>query len=982
MLKKVGFSIILFVIILVQSAMLNNKEKNVVKKNPDPPFWELDSKWADSLMKTMTLEERIGQLIMIKCYSNKDEAHKQSIVKLIQEYKVGGACFFQGSPFKQAQLCNYYQSLSRIPLLIAMDAEWGLGMRLDSTISFPRQGTLGAIKDNKLLYDMGVEVARQLKRMGVHVNFAPVVDVNNNPKNPVIGTRSFGENKINVSQKSLQYMLGMQDNHVLACAKHFPGHGDTDKDSHKTLPVINHNLTRLDTLEMYPFKKMIEAGIGSVMIAHLSIPAMDAKMPSSLSPFVVDSTLKKKLGFKGLVFTDGLGMQGVAAKFTNAEIAVNALLAGNDILLLPEDTKVAVEAIKKAIADGKLTQDMIDNRCKKILMVKRWSGLHQYKSIELNNLTQDLNNNDAQALKRKLKQASQVLLKNSNGMIPVKKLDSTRIASLCFGDTMATRFQATLQLYTNADFFFVDNGAKQVELQKTLSKLDNFDLILVNVHLSDSSLKNSSIYNLNLALGELKKKSKSVVVSWFGNMFDLTKLDLANTDAILLCDNADSDSYGIACQSIFGGRAINGSLSFALSNLMKIDEGIATEKSRLGYALPEEMGIQSSRLLEIESMSANGIREGMFPGCQILLAYKGMVVYFRSFGSHTYEGNQPVLNTDLYDLASVTKVSATIPCLMKLTDEGKFNVNAKLKDYWKGLDTTNKGNLFTKDVLTHQAGITDWIPFYKKTMHPKTTTFRDSIVVYSPDAKHNTQICDGLYILDSFRDSVYKRLLKSPLGKKKRYKYSDIGYYIFHKIIEDITKTKMDEYLNTNFYKPLGAYTLGYNPMYRFPKNKIAPTELDRVFRQKLVHGYVHDPGAALLGGVAGHAGLFSNANDLAKLWQMYLWKGVYGGERYLTAKTIELFTSCPYCKSKRKNRRGYGFDKPIINSKGNPANSWQSASSYHHTGFTGTQVWADPSKEILYVFLSNRVYPSASNQKIIESGIRTHILKVFYDAI
>jgi len=351
-----------------------------------------DSLWVDSVLQGLSVEERIGQLFMVAAYSNKGEVHWQKIAELITQHHIGGLIFFQGGPLRQASQQNYYQALAKVPLLIGMDAEWGLGMRLDSTIQFPRQLMLAAISDRQLIYDMGKEIARQCKRMGIHINFAPVVDINSNPNNPVINDRSFGENKINVTQKSIAYMRGLQENGIIACAKHFPGHGDTENDSHKTLPVIRHNKARLDSLELYPFKKLIDKGIKSIMAAHLFIPAYDktANTASSLSKNVITDLLKNHLGYEGLVFTDALNMGGVSNYFAPGEIELKALLAGNDILLFPQDVPTAISKIKEAIEQGLISLDKIDSTVRKILFAKYWAGLHDYQPIKIAHLYEDL----------------------------------------------------------------------------------------------------------------------------------------------------------------------------------------------------------------------------------------------------------------------------------------------------------------------------------------------------------------------------------------------------------------------------------------------------------------------------------------------------------------------------------------------------------------------------------------------------------------
>ena len=414
--------------------------------------------WVEKTFNSLTAEQKIGQLFMLATYSNKGESHAQEIEKMITQYGIGGLIFMQGGPYREAKYCNRYQAKSKVPLLISMDAEWGLGMRLDSVISYPRQMTLGAIQDNSYIEKMGEQIAKECKRLGIHVNFAPVVDVNVNPKNPVIGTRSFGEDKYNVAKKGIAYMKGLQGQHVLANAKHFPGHGDTDKDSHKALPVINHDINRLREIEFYPFEQLIKDSLASMMIAHLNIPALDSSKNSAttLSKNVVTDLLKKEMGFKGLIFTDALNMRGVADYNDPGEVDLKALLAGNDVLLFPQNIPLAVKKIQGAINDHKISQKEVDRRVKKILYAKYWAGLNEYKPIETKNLAKDLNSPDGYALRFKLYEKAITIAKNDDNLLPIRVLDTNTFASISIGEKKNNTFQKYLSKYTKFNHYFID----------------------------------------------------------------------------------------------------------------------------------------------------------------------------------------------------------------------------------------------------------------------------------------------------------------------------------------------------------------------------------------------------------------------------------------------------------------------------------------------------------------------------------------------
>ncbi len=954
------------------------------KKKQDPPFYVSDTHWADSVFKTLTAEERIGQLFMVAAYSNKGKAHLKEIKKLVNQYKIGGLIFFQGGPIRQAKQTNYFQSCSKVPLFIAIDAEWGLAMRLDSTTKFPRQMTLGAIQNDSLIYEMGREIARQCSRLGMQINFAPVVDVNNNPLNPVISNRSFGENKFNVTRKAGMYMKGMQDNGVLANAKHFPGHGDTDSDSHKTLPTVKSSRERLDTLELYPFKQLIAQGLGSMMVAHLFIPALDTtpNQASTLSKKVVSDLLKDTLAFKGLVFTDALNMKGVSKFYKPGEVDVKALIAGNDVLLFPENVPTAIKQIKLAIDSGTISQGEIDKRCMKILLAKQWAGLNHNKAIKLKNLYNDLNTANAELINRKLTEASLTLLRNKENIIPIQNLDTMRIASLSLGYKELNIFQQTLSNYSPIKHFGIDKDAKKEVFDTVLSTLKKYNLVIIDIN--NTNNKPDKDFGLTPQVMTMLKavmKQSKVIVNVAANPYILGKMDtLQFADGVIMSyeDNDFSASY--SAQLIFGGIAATGKLPITPSPYFVAGTGIETKAIRFKYTVPEEVGADSKALSRIDSIALKGIKDKVFPGCQILVAKNGKVIYQKSFGYHTYDKKikVKVKNDDLYDLASITKIAATTPSIMKMMDEKKINLDERLVTYLPQLAGSNKQNIIIREMLTHQAGLRDWIPFWMKTM--EKGQYKSGIYNNVRNDEFPKRVADNLFINKNYEDSIYKQIIESPIRESGKYLYSDLGYYFLKKIIEKQTFVPEERYVLKYFYLPLGLPTMGYKPRDRFDPERIVPTENDKKFRKQLVHGDVHDQGAAMLGGVGGHAGLFSDANDLAVMMQMFMNKGQYGGRRYIDSATITECTKCQYCKD---NRRAVGFDKPETNlKKESPVCSCVSYLSFGHSGFTGTLAWADPSNQIVYIFLSNRVNPNADENKLSKSGIRNKIQEVIYEAV
>ncbi len=953
----------------------------------DPEFLQYkNSKWVDSIINQLSEEEKIAQLIMVAAYSNRDEEHKEEILKLIEDYKIGGLIFFQGDPVTQGELMNDYQLASEVPLLGAIDAEWGLGMRLDNTISYPFQMALGAIQNHELMYEMGEEIARQIKRTGLHVNFAPVVDVNNNPENPVINYRSFGEDKKNVAAKGIAYMKGMQDHNLLTTAKHFPGHGDTDTDSHYALPQINHPFERLDSLEMYPFKELINSGVGGVMVAHLDIPALDStRVPSTLSKSIITGILKERLGFNGLIVTDAMNMKGVTKGNEPGVVDKKAIVAGNDLLEFTEDVPRAIAEIKKAVRQGIISQQEIDNRVRKILAVKQWVGLSSYQPVETENIVEELNNPAAVLLNRKLVEASLTLLKNESEMLPLKRLDTLRIASISMGAEKQSVFQETLELYTEVDHFQLPVDADQTAIDSIKAELEKYNLIIAGIHDQSKYPRNSIKLSEELQkfISDLALK-ENTLMSLFKNPYVINKLQNIEKAPVLIEAYQDSDiTQELTAQLIFGGIGASGRLPVSVGEKFKMGDGLDVEGGmRFKYTMPEDAGMNSQVLItRVDSLMHEAINAKAIPGGQILVAREGKVVLHKAYGLHKYSDTIKVQKSDLYDLASVTKISSALPALMKLYDEGKFDLNAGIDDYLPYFRNSNKEGVPFRQILAHQARFQSWIPYWKNTLR-RNGSYKWNTFKKDSSARFPVKISDELWLHRNYKKKIFRAIKKSPLEEKAEYKYSGLVFYLLPSIIEEITGENFREYINENFYEKLGATTLGYNPSEEFPLRRIVPTEDDFFFRHKPIHGRVHDEGAIMMGGISANAGLFSNANDMAKLMQMYLNYGEYGGQRYISEETLKEFSRTQFPDN--DNRRGLAFDKPNLEYQGENNNTAKDASvdSFGHTGFTGTMVWVDPEEQLLYIFLSNRVLPTRQNTRLYKLNTRTQIQQVLYDAI
>ncbi len=931
--------------------------------------------WADSVMAELPLEDKLGQLFMVAAYSNKGATHQAEINKLIVEQKIGGLIFFQGGPYRQSRLTNSYQNKSEIPLMIGMDAEWGLSMRLDSTFKFPWPMTMGAAQDSQFTYEVGLEMGRHCKRLGVHFSFSPVVDINTNPDNPIINARSFGEQKERVTAQSLALMRGLQDAGVLACAKHFPGHGDTDADSHKTLPTVGHNRERLDKVELFPYKPLIDEGLGSIMVAHLSIPAIDSSgQAASLSKKVVTDLLQNQLGFQGLIFTDALNMKGVSAKYKPGLVDVEAVKAGNDVLLFAEDVPEAKAQILNALANEEITQAQIDNSVRKILMAKYFLGLHKKPQVQMANLDKELNTPTAELLRFEIMRKAQTLLINRDEIVPIKELAGLKLACVQMGSDMKEQFPKSLARYARLDNFKLNGNANDL-----LNTLSAYDLVIVGYHTNNASPWKS--YKPNAEQRQFLKKlslQNKFILALFANPYVLGMMpeaELAN--GLLMSYQNNWESNQAAAELIFGALHAQGRLPVSGSQLF--DAGYGQQSKSLGrmqYSLPEQVGISRNELHGIDSLVNYAMAQGATPGAQVLVAKNGHVFYNKQFGYHSYKKQQKTDENTVYDLASITKIAATLPFVMRMVAEGKLDLDAELGTVYPKAKGTNKEHLRIRDILAHQAGLQPWIPFYLKTLdnnQPDKNLYKTE-----KSSGYGRQVTQQLYMLNSYADSMYATLLASPL-RAKNYKYSDLGYYMLKEIVEDYYGKSLDELAAQEFYRPLGANTTGFHPLRSTKIENIPPTEDDKYFRFTRIQGTVHDQGAAMLGGVGGHAGLFSSANDLAKVMHMYLYGGEYGGKKYLDSATIAEFVRCQFCEN--DNRRGAGFDKPQLSGPG-PTCDCVSMLSFGHTGFTGTIAWADPEEQIVYIFLSNRTWPDAENRKLIQLNTRSEIQEVIYNSL
>ena len=937
--------------------------------------YQAQESWVDSTYTSLTLEEKIGQLFVVMAFSEQGEKHFEKISKNIVEDNIGGVIFSLGGPHGQTEWLNKFQKKSKVPLLIGMDAEWGVAMRLDSVQAFPWNMTLGAIQNDVLVKDIGHRIGEQAKRLGIHINFAPSVDINTNPKNPIIGNRSFGEDKQNVARKGIAFMQGMHEAGILSSAKHFPGHGDTATDSHLGLPSINFSMERIEQVELYPFKEIINAGVSSVMVAHLDIPAIDAGIPSSLSQKTVQTLLQDSLQFKGLVITDALNMKGASGISPKYGIDVSAFLAGNDILLIPNDVSIAIKKMKRAFKAKKITEQRLAHSVKKILKAKYLVGLNNNKEISSEFLSDNLNTNKDDYLIAKAMQAAITVVQNKNNVLPLEK--TTTYGYLKLGDDTGLDFRNSLS--KEIKLHRVNESLSNSEI---ISNLKDYEKIIIGFHRSnDNPWKASSFSKKEIQLISELVKSHTIILDVFVKPYALSKINtLEGIDGLVVSYQNNIPAQIASADILLGDRKATGKLPVSISSSFPVGMGIELNgPTKIGKGTPESVGIDSNLLNRIDDLALIAIDSLMTPGMQILVARHGKIVFNKSYGFHTYEKKKPVTNTDLYDLASLTKVLATLPLVMKEVDQGKLTLETRLGDLNEEWEQSNKADISIQDMLSHYARLTPWIPFYKETLKKGSPKLNKKFYRKRKSKRFSIPVADHFYGKRDLPERISNQIIESELRDSLMYKYSDLPYFFMKDLFENRYNESLEILARDSFYLPLGLNRTTFNPNKNTPNQTIIPSEIDSYYRNQELKGEVHDMAAAMLGGVGGHAGLFSNASEVAVLMQLFLNKGTYAGKRYFSAETFDQFNQCLYCD--QGNRRGVGFDKPQLEGSGSTCGCLPK-SSFGHSGFTGTYAWADPENELIYIFLSNRTYPTMDNNLLLKHDIRTRIQQYIYDSI
>ena len=952
-------------------------------------------RWVDSVYNALSERQRVAQLVFPNVAPDQGQASRAAIKRFVETNRVGGLLFSKGSLAQYVEMINYAQSLAKVPLMITFDGEWGLAMRIAEVEAFPRNMALGAISDPRVLYDYGAETARQCRALGVHVNFAPVLDVNSNPSNPVIGTRSYGEDPQRVGLLGVAYSLGLEDGRVMAVAKHFPGHGDTSTDSHKAVTTVNHDFKQLDSVDLVPFRGFVDAGCSGVMTGHIVLPAIDPSgRPASLSKKITTELLRDELGFNGLIFTDALAMKG--AKVEGKNNAVLALKAGADVLETSSTPIADIDAILAAVKSGEISESRIEQSCKRVLTYKYLLGLTSRPApMSLKAVAAEIKSPEAEAINRRLTAASMTVIRNRGDILPVKDLESKTIAVVNIGASADNVFSSYCSRYARVDHYSVTAAGLSAE---TLAKIKNHDIVIAGVY-SDAQWARAALSQM--------KDFPGLVPAFFMSPYKMNKFaaSLSAAPAILLAYEDKPLAQEYAAQALFGGIDVSGRLPVDLPSVAPLGSGVTLKKSRLGYSSPLLKNMKPSLTDSLDAVVTKLISAGGTPGCQLLVARGGDIIYDKCFGKTTAAGSA-VKPSTVYDLASVSKAAGTLPGIMKAYDLGLFGIDDFMSKHVLGLRQPGKDSLRVREFLFHETGFPAGLNMYDVMIDPDS--YSGKLITARPDASHTIKVGRRAYGNKSARlrsditsstassrfpveaskgvftgaetyDTIMSRIYNINLRGNKNYNYSCLNFCLLMDMEQQLTGVPHDRFVADSIFAPLGAYTACYRPTLHHALSDIAPTEKDNFLRRQHVHGYVHDELANFSGGVQGNAGLFSNAEDLAKYCQMLLNGGEYGGRRFLSQPTVDLFT-----KTKSPNsRRGLGFDKPNSDDPdASPTCEEADPSVFGHLGFTGTVFWVDPVNDLIFIFLTNRVNPTRDTPVFNKANPRPELFRQVYKAL
>lgn len=916
--------------------------------------------WVDSVFQQLSLDEKIGQLFMLEADLHSEEM-RQHFLNELRSHHLGGIIINRGSATPVKQSIEQYQATSKIPLFVGLDAEWGAGKTLDSAFSFPKPFILSALPDSTFIITTKL-LASQLKGLGINLNMGPnALMAQSGAKDTLY--YFWGDDANHISRRLALYMKTLRTENILTGLSDFPSQW-----------LIQGNTLAVNDPQQTIYKNLLASGADAVLPKSQTVPlsferkALMQKVkfvPSAISNLLTNTQVEKSFAYEGLLMSNVPDIKLSKGKIRWGEPELFAFQSGNDILINPENIGFAVRKIKKLVRKEKVYALQLEKSVRKILSAK-------YDILPKNNHeTSTFSEEHARILMHKIQQSSGSLISNKDLLLPLKILDNKKIASISIGINANNTFNQYLARYTQVDKY----SAVLPQDSSVFMQLSDYDIVIAGIFPFAESW-------LTQALDQLKKinPNTKVILVYLGN----PELIPADKDfaAVLATYDESEAMQEIAAEQIFGALPVVGHLPIS-TKFYESGSGIITKPlGRLGYASPQEVGVDENTLSKIMDIAYEAINAGATPGCRVLVARKGKVIYDKAFGWLTYENQIPVTEETIYDLASVTKVAATLQTTAFLHEKGLIDISKKISVYLPELKGSNKEDFIIKDILTHQAGLWPFLPFWAQTM-------KDSL--HMPDFYATTrsnlfpfEVTHNLFAAHAMKDSLWQWIIKSKIREKPArtpydYRYSDMGFYMLQRLAERLLNQPMEDFLNQNLYEPLGANSLGYLPRLHFDPTRIAPTEKDKLFRKSLLLGYVHDQGAAMHGGVAGHAGLFGTAMDLAKLGQLWLNRGSYAGLDYFKPETVSLFTEKQYANS----RRGLGWDKrDFVNEAISPTSKYASANTFGHTGFTGTCIWVDPDNDLVFIFLSNRVHPDMTNNKLLSMNIRTRMHDVVYESI
>ncbi|MBD3615347.1 MAG: serine hydrolase [Gracilimonas sp.] len=931
--------------------------QRVNKNFSDIKLDKVSEEYLDSLVVNTSLKEKIGQLFFVPAegeFTNRDSRSFKQLQELVRKHNIGGIIFMRGDIYGQAVMTNKLQRMSKFPLWISQDMEFGAAMRVSGTTRFTPAMGVAATGDKRNAFMMGKITAIEAKALGVHQIYAPVLDVNNNPDNPVINVRSFSGDPEMVAEFGTAFMQGVQSEGMIATAKHFPGHGDTDVDSHSDLPVVNYNYNRLDSLELIPFRAVINGGISSIMSAHIAFPKLNINefLPATLDPIVLTDLLTDSLNFNGMVVTDGLEMSGITSQYSPGRAVVRALNAGADIMLISPDVYTAINEVEKAVESGEITEERINKSFTKLMLWKQQYGLFDRNNqVDIESLDTKINTAFHRAESDRIARESVTILKNKDSILPLLPSEYPRIMVISVaddrsGDTGNSFVRQLRDYHPNVSSYIYDKRTSEEDKREMLRKAKEVDLVLISsfIYLRFGQSIHLSSDQLSFLRRVLKMKKPSLLVS-FGNPYVLS--DLKEADAhVLGWYNSRQQVNGVV-PALFGASKVTSNLPIEIPGLYELGSGIHMDHTTLRFGNPEEVGLDHNKLFEIDDIINEAIRDSVFPGAVVGIVKDGVLAYNQGYGYQDYTKTEAVKNTDVYDLASITKVMATTASTMKLIDEGKLSLDDRISKFFKEFDTGKKRKITVRDILLHQSGL------------PPFRVYVDSIKT---------------------RKEIIHAIKNEPLTYEpgSKYVYSDLGMILLGEIIHEVSGKSLDLYSRSELFFPMNMYSTFFNPATksRWLVNRIAPTEIDTVFGRGLVKARVHDERAYFMDGVAGHAGLFSSSIDMAKFSTMLLNDGTYSGRQYLSPEIIRKFTT----EQSKHSGRGLGFDRKSEDGF-STAGSLAGDDTFGHLGFTGTSLWIDREKNMAVILLTNRTFPHRSYGKRI-SQIRAKVADAAYKAI